>query len=196
MRRAPLKIDRRLLALLASGVALLLLASLMIVVDGVTDRLGRADVAIVLASKVERDGRPARSLQARLNKARELYEQGLFDRLIVSGGVGREGYDEALVMRDYLVERGIPAERIHVDSEGVNTYQTARNAAGTMEAEGYESALIVTQYFHIPRARMALRRFGVSEIYTAHAEIVRWRDLYSIPREVAAWIAYQFKPYN
>jgi uncharacterized SAM-binding protein YcdF (DUF218 family) len=93
------------------------------------------------------------------------------------------------------VERGVPADVILVDGGGVNTYATARYAAAAMDERGWESAVVVTQYFHVPRARLALRRFGVEEVYGAHAPYFGLRDLYSIPREVVALGWYGVRSY-
>jgi uncharacterized SAM-binding protein YcdF (DUF218 family) len=52
---------------------------------------------------------------------------------------------------------------------------------------------VVTQYFHVPRTRLALRRQGVADIRSAHAAYFELRDLYAIAREVAALPAYWLK---
>lgn len=106
-----------LLAVLPSILAFTLAATL-IVVDGLNDDIHAADVAIVPGNTVEKDGRPSARLRARLDQTVALYRQGLFPNIIVSGGVGIEGFDEAEVMKRYLVERGVPEGRIHVDSGG------------------------------------------------------------------------------
>jgi uncharacterized SAM-binding protein YcdF (DUF218 family) len=87
----------------------------------------------------------------------------------VSGAVGKEGRDEALLMREYLLQRGVPAEQILSDSEGYTTFATAGNARALMRQRGLQRALVISQYFHVPRARLALQRFEVAEVYWAHA---------------------------
>lgn len=173
-----------------------IVSALTIVVDGLTDEVGPADVAVVLGNKVERDGEPSDRLRARLDKAAELYRQGLFPTIIVSGGLGREGYNEAEVMQRYLVGQGIPEGTIVVDRRGNNTYLTARHAARTMQADGLQRVMVITHYFHVPRAKMALRRFGVPEVYAAHAACWELRDLYAIAREVVAFYAYLVRDYH
>lgn len=164
-----------------------------IVLDGLTDDAGKSDVAIVLGSKVEPDGRPSQRLAARLDRALELYRQGLVRHLIVSGGTGAEGFDEAKVMKSYLAARRVPAAAILVDSAGTTTWETARNSAALMRAHGFKSALIVTQYFHISRTRLALQKFGITTIHTAHPSYFEWRDLYSIAREVVGFASYMLR---
>jgi uncharacterized SAM-binding protein YcdF (DUF218 family) len=59
-----------------------------------------------------------------------------------------------------------------------------------MKRNGWSSALIVSQYFHIARTRLAAESFGVRPIYSAHAEYYGLRDLYSLAREVIGYGAY------
>lgn len=165
-------------------------AATLIVADGLTDDIRAADVAIVPGNTVGKDGRPSARLRARLDRTVALYRQGLFPDVIVSGGVGSEGFDEAEVMKRYLVENGVPEGRIHVDSGGANTYLTARNAARMMGERGWQSAMVVSQYFHVPRTRLAVKRSGVAPVFSAHAQYFELRDVYSIAREVVGYGAY------
>jgi vancomycin permeability regulator SanA len=119
MRRFP-KI-RFLLLALTGAFGLFLLGTGILVTAGLRDHLGTADIGLVLGSKVALDGTPSPRLRARLDRALELYRSGYFPTVIVSGGIGKEGYDEALVMRDYLVSHGIPKGSVIMDSEGTTT---------------------------------------------------------------------------
>ena len=166
------------------------LSAILIVADGLRDDIHAADVAIVPGNTVEKDGRPSARLRARLDQTVALYRQGLFPDVIVSGGVGREGFDEAEVMKRYLVENGVPGGSIHVDSGGATTHLTARNASRMMRENGWQSALVVSQYFHVPRMRLALKRSGVAPVFSAHARYFELRDIYSIAREVVGYGAY------
>jgi vancomycin permeability regulator SanA len=179
--------------LLTTALAIVLaftLAAALIVADGLTDDIQAADVAIVPGNTVEKDGHPSERLRARLDQTVALYRQGLFPDVIVSGGVGSEGFDEAEVMKRYLIEKGLPEGSIHVDSGGATTRLTARNASRMMRENGWQSAMVVTQYFHVPRTRLALKRSGVTPVFSAHAQYFERRDVYSIAREVAGYGAY------
>jgi vancomycin permeability regulator SanA len=184
------RIRKILLIAFAVLVAVFVLSASFIVADGLTDNPHRADVAIVLGNTVNPDGQPSPRLKSRLNKAVELYSQGLVPNLIVSGGVGREGFDEAEVMKRYLINQGVPPNRVVVDSFGSSTCQTAKNSSRLMKEEGWESAIVVTQYFHVSRTKLALRRNGVSSVSSAHAQFFELRDLYSVTREVVGFFAY------
>ena len=110
--------------------------------------------------------------------------------LIVSGGTGVEGFSEAIVMRDYLLGQGVPWSNILVDAAGSNTEATAKNCAAIMRARGFISVIVVTQYFHVARTKMALRFQHVEQVHSAHAAYVEWRDVYSIAREAVALPVY------
>lgn len=166
------------------------LAAAVIVLDGFHDRIQPSDVAVVLGSKVDADGRPSPSLAGRLDEALELYRKGLFRQVIVSGGTGPNGYDEARVMKAYLIARGVPDAAVIMDPKGATTRLTALNTAAIMRARGFRSVLAISQYFHIPRCRLALAQASVTQVRNAHARLFIWRDLYSIPREVAGYAAY------
>jgi vancomycin permeability regulator SanA len=176
--------------LMLAGIGVYALAAGAIVVSGLRDDIRPADVAVVLGNEVMPDGTPHPRLAARLDAALALYDSGVVKNVIVSGGIGLEGFDESAVMKRYLVGRGIPAARIVADSLGLTTAATARNAAAIMRRNRWSSAVVVSQYFHIPRCRLALRRAGIAPVYSAHARYFEPRDLYSIAREVVGYPAY------
>lgn len=179
---------KRLIVIVA---ALALIGVLGIVIDGLHDDVQVSDVGVVLGSKVMSDGSPSDRLRARLNKAADLYRQGMFKRIIVSGGTGDEGFNEAQVMATYLTERqSIPRTAILLDEHGNTTEATALNSVVIMKANGLKSALVVTQFFHVPRSRYALHHAGVETVYSAHANYFEARDLYSLAREMIALPAY------
>jgi vancomycin permeability regulator SanA len=176
---------------LAVGLAVIpALCAAALVIDGLTDVVGRSDVAIVPGNMVHPGGTPSRRLAARLERARALYAEGSVGAVIVSGGTGAEGYDEAQAMKAWLVKHGVPASVIIEDSAGVTTMATARNSAAIMRTHGMKTAAVATQYFHVPRTVLALRKAGVTVNQTSHARYFEGRDLYSVPREVVGYVSY------
>lgn len=162
------------------------ISAIALIIDGLNDHLGQSDVGIVLGSKVEIDGNPSARLKARLDKTISLYRAGYFNAIIVSGGFGKEGFDEAEVMRGYLIQHHIPSTAILMDPKGNTTQATAQNSYRIMQEHGFKTAMIITQYFHISRTKLAMTQCDISDVYHAHPDFFEWRDLYSIPREVIA----------
>jgi len=161
-----------------------------IVADGLNDEIAAADAAVVLGNTVERNGQPSERLKARLEKAVELYEKKLVGKIIVSGGFGAEGFEEADVMRDYLVSRNVPENSIILDKNGYNTHKTAVNTKQIMQSQNMQSVIVVSQYFHITRSRLAFQKAGIENIYAAHANYFELRDAYSVLREFTGFYSY------
>ena len=174
--------------LLAAGALLFLAGAAAICVAGQHDDLRRSDVAVILGNQVFPGDRPSRRLAARLDEGVAVWRAGLAPVLIVSGGV-EEG-DEAKAMRLYLLAHGVPDKAILVDRRGANTEATARNTAALMRAHGWRTAMAVTQYYHIPRTRLALEQAGIKDVRSAHARYFEWWDGVAVAREVAAYPVY------
>ena len=148
------------LALRLGGLGLLLwlVAGLAVAFAGLaTHPAAPADLALVLGNTVGPGNRPLPRLRIRLEAALALYRRGGCRMLMVSGGVEDDGRDEAAGMKQWLVEHGVPAEAIVEDRHGDNTRASARNARAWLDAHGQRSVVVVSQYFHLPRARLAIR---------------------------------------
>ena len=189
-RQKVFKIVSRMLVV---AVGLFAASAAGLVLSGLNDNIQPSDVAVVLGNHVEPNGKPSARLQARLDKTVELYQQGIFQNIIVSGGIDSAGNDEGLAMKRYLIDRGLPSTKIYADSAGDNTYLTAKNTAQLMSARKWQSVMVISQYFHIPRTSAILHRLGVKSVYSAHANFFEWRDIYSTAREVVGYVSYLAK---
>ena len=185
----------RLLEMLLGIFIVFLLGCGAIMIDGLHDRSHAADLAVILGNKVNPDGQPSEQLRVRLDHAIRLYKDGYFKTILVSGGTGHEGFSEPDVMRRYLIHAEIPSSAIFRDQDGIDTFHTARNTAQFLKEHHLHSVLIISQYFHMTRCRLAFGRFGIDPIYTSHAPFFSWRDFYSVPREVAGCMDYFFRSY-
>ena len=85
----------------------------------------------------------------RVDAAVGLYRDGTVDKVLVSGDNGTTDYDEPDAMRDAVLAAGVPPEDVFTDYAGFNTWHTMRRAADVFEVE---SAVVVTQDFHVARA--------------------------------------------
>jgi vancomycin permeability regulator SanA len=190
--RAHVTLIAPLLLLAGAGTLAVYLAA-----AGLAARPTPADVAIVFGNTVDSLGRPSPRLAARLDSARDLLAAGLVRAVIVSGGTGKEGVDEAVAMQTYLVRAGVPPDALVVDSHGVTTAATCRNAYVVMQARGWRKADVVTQYFHIVRARNACRQVGMAVVGATAPRFYEARDVYSLLREVVAvpvYLVHSFSP--
>lgn len=156
------------------------------------DPLRPSDVIIVLGARVRPDGTLSNSLEYRLETALQAYEQGMADYLIVCGAQGKdEPCTEARAMKDYLVEKGVPESCVYLDEESFNTRQNIENARAIMQEQGFESAIVVTNAYHVARAKALCADLGI-EALGAAAKMPRG---FFIPwkmrvREALSWINY------
>jgi vancomycin permeability regulator SanA len=168
------------------------ISAIAIGISGLRDHVAPADLAVVLGNKVYPDGRVSARLQARLNKAVDLYRDKTVPLVLVSGGSG-PAYDEARSMRGYLIDKGIPSAAIRTDSLGKNTFLTAQNTAALMRDAHLKTVIVVSQFYHLPRARLAMRKAGLHDVYWAHANYFAWHDVYALAREVVAFYVYALR---
>lgn len=117
-------------------------------VDSVSDA-PHAQAAIVPGALVHSDGKMSQMLADRVRVGAQLYLAGKVDRVIVSGDHGTWAYDEPGTMRRALQQMGVPAAAIFTDHAGFNTWATMKRARTIF---GVESAIVVTQQFHLTRA--------------------------------------------
>lgn len=121
----------------------------------------QADVVIVLGAAVWRDGRASPALKNRVAKGVALSRQGVAPRLMLTGGLGRHPPAEAEVMRRLAIAGGIDPRRLVLEDQAKSTFDSARFCAEIMRKEGWSSAVVVTDAYHLPRSLMAFRGFGI-----------------------------------
>ena len=162
-RRAPgpVRLVRALLLLgllLAAGWALLVAA---IHLYGRRNEARPADAIVVLGA-AQYDGRPSPVLKARLDHAIALYRDDVAGTIIMTGGVGAgDTVSEAMVSKRYAVRAGIPADAILTEKTGLTTLESMRAVGRIMEERGLESAVLVSDRFHMLRLKLLARRIGI-----------------------------------
>ena len=156
----PVICRRVLYAVIAAGVALLLIVEGLVLSSFRETGSPGLDYVIVLGAQVRETG-PTVVLRWRLDTAFDYLVANPDTVCIVSGGQGEnEPRPEADVMRDYLVEYGIAPERILVENESRNTVENIRNSMKLFDPER-DSAGIVTNDFHMFRACAIAKKQGV-----------------------------------
>lgn len=114
--------------------------------------------AMVLGAAVYPNDTPSNALQERLDMAVALYKADKVSRILVSGATDTGAYDEARAMKNELIEQGIPAELIIEDNMGLRTFESCKRAKNEFK---FDSLLVVSQGFHLPRALFLCRAVGI-----------------------------------
>ena len=129
-------------------------------------------LAIVFGAGLRRDGTPTPILRDRVETAASLYFSGRVEKLLMSGDNSFLNYNEPESMRQYAISLGVPEHVIAMDYAGRRTYDTCYRAKAIF---GMESALLVTQKFHLPRALFLCNALGL-KAYGVEANNRNYRD--------------------
>lgn len=148
-----------------------------------------ADYIIVLGAQV-RGREPSYNLARRLDVAYGYLMENEDTLVILSGGKGPgEEISEAQAMAEYLLEKGIPAERMILEDQSRNTDENIRFSKEKAELE-HASVVVATSNFHVFRGVMIARKQGLTQVEGLGAEIM-W---FTIPnlylREAVAILKY------
>lgn len=121
-----------------------------------------ASIALVLGAGTTYDGKPSPILEDRLIKAAELYKHGKVSKIIVSGDNPTDNYNEPRAMMNYLTqEQSIPAKNVVADFAGRRTYDSCARAR---EIFGVDSAIVVSQGYHLYRAVFTCNQLGIESL--------------------------------
>jgi len=124
------------------------------------DEARPADVIVILGAAAYR-GHPSPVFKARLDHALELYRRGLAPRILTTGGSGGDPlFTEGEVGRSYLVHHNVPSESILVEREGETTVHSMAAAAEIMRRMNLKSCILVSDGYHIFRAKRILEAQG------------------------------------
>jgi SanA protein len=119
-------------------------------------------VGLVLGtSKQVRSGQSNLYFKYRMDAAEALFKQGKVEHLVLSGDNGSINYNEPVDMKNELLKRGIPEDRIHLDYAGFRTFDSVYR----MEAIfGQKAFTIISQEFHTQRAVYIAQSLGLRAI--------------------------------
>lgn len=155
-----------------------------------------ADIVVVLGA-AQYDGEPSAVLSSRLDHAARLWRTGVAPTIVTVGGrQDGDAYTEAEAGELYLTSYGIPQDAVVPVEEGSDTLESLQSVAARAEAEGWESAVIVSDPWHSLRARTMAEDHGLQAWTspTRSGPVVQTREIQAryIARESAALLYYRF----
>lgn len=145
---------------------------------------------IVYGNKVELDWTPSKRLAARLDSGYRLYESKDIQKIIVSWWIGIEWFDEAVVMKEYLSQKWVWEDDIIVDSDGYTSRETSENAHELLWKD--VTVVWISQWYHVARVKLSLKQAWFESVYWYAPKYFESRDVYSIMRELPAYVKYLF----
>jgi vancomycin permeability regulator SanA len=144
------------------------------------------DVAIVFGTQVYPDGQPSQYLKWRVDAAVKLYQSHKVKKLLMTGDNSTRHYNEPVAMQKYAMSLGVPVENIVLDYAGFSTYDSCYRAHAIFKVT---NAILVSQGFHLPRAILTCRAFGlqvigVDGVYTGKGQMTKAREWLSTDKMV------------
>lgn len=119
---------------------------------------------VILGAAVRPDGRASPALNRRIEGGFRLAAAHPDGLVFCSGGVGRYGPSEASIMAGRLLAKGLAPERLVLDEASLDTLQTVVAAARFIRAEGLPGAIVCTDSYHTPRARLCFAALGIASL--------------------------------
>lgn len=119
---------------------------------GYADDGSKADCAIVLGAAAYHK-KPSPVFKARIDHALKLYQEGRVGKILLTGGFGKNAqYAESEVAYQYCKKRGVKEQDLLLEKESATTEQNIIQAERVMQKNGLETALIVSDPWHLKRA--------------------------------------------
>lgn len=129
---------------------------------GYSDDGSKADCAIVLGAAAYHK-KPSPVFQARIDHAIKLYKAGRVEKVLLTGGYGKNAeFAESEVAYQYCKANGVPEKDILLEKKSQTTEQNIIEAEKVMQQEGFENALIVSDPWHLKRALAMTAKHDVS----------------------------------
>lgn len=153
------------------------------------------DAIIVLGAQVKPEGIPSVQLSWRLDAAADAYARQPVPVVVCGAQGSDEPCPESVIMKQYLVNKGIPENMILEDPDSRNTYENLENAKKLLAAyPGVRRVLIVTSDYHVPRSMAIARDLGF-EAEGLGSPCLPEYWLKNHAREALAWCKYWIRKY-
>ncbi len=112
-------------------------------------------------SKHNQNGNINAYYKYRIDAVIDLYKSGKIHVIIVSGDNSRKSYSEPDEMKQDLIKRGIPAEKIYLDYAG---FRTLDSVVRIKKIFGQEKFTVISQRFHNERAIYIAQEHGLEAV--------------------------------
>ena len=153
--------------------------------------LPKVKTALLLGtSRNLKGGYPNAYFFNRINACVRLFESGKIEYVLISGDNGTTFYNEPEDMKQELILRGIPEDKIFLDYAGFDTYDSVIRAKKIF---GQNTFIVVSQKFHNQRAVYIARRFGIEAYGYNAADVKKMSGLKTKIREFFSCVKAYFE---
>jgi uncharacterized SAM-binding protein YcdF (DUF218 family) len=152
--------------------------------------------AIVVLGSAQYNGVPSSIFAARLEHAKALFDKGVAPMIVTVGGkAAGDQFTEAEAGEEYLAQAGVPSDALLAVPEGADTLESMRAVSTAFDENGWHSAVLVTDPWHVMRAQRMAQDAGIdaesSPTRQGPAVQTRTTQFRYILRETAAYLLYR-----
>lgn len=130
------------------------------------------DWVVVLGARLQ-DDQVAPGHARRLRRAAALYRADPRRRILLVGGRTGGRVSEAERGREWLIELGIPASRLAIEDQSLNTLDNLRNARQLLADLRERPFVLVSSRYHLARSQALARGLGLQPVLCAAEERLR-----------------------
>ena len=152
------------------------------------------NVAVVLGAAVWSHNAPSPSLAARVDKAEELYNNGIVNRIQLTGSNAPGELSEAEVAFNYIKLSGIDLSDVWVEKNTVSTSEQIRFIRDhIIKMKNIGKIIIVSYSYHLTRVREICKFYNIKAGFAASELKLRFEhNLYYKLKESVALLAFWF----
>lgn len=126
------------------------------------------NIAIVLGAAVWSDNKPSPTLASRVDKATELYEKGIVNKIQLTGGNAPGELSEAEVSLKYILGKGIDRNDVWIEKSTTSTIEQVRFIKNVLQKEKkINSVVVVSDKYHLQRVREICKFYEVKAVVAA-----------------------------
>ncbi len=126
--------------------------------------LGRdkPSIAVVLGAAVWSDNKPSPSLAFRVEKAAELFNDGIVNKIQLTGGNAPGELSEAEVSLNHILKQGINRNNVWIEKNTTSTIEQVRFIKKVLiQKKQFNSVVIVSDIYHLQRVKEICKFYNV-----------------------------------
>lgn len=126
--------------------------------------LGRdkPSIAVVLGAAVWSDNKPSPSLAFRVEKAAELFNDGIVNKIQLTGGNAPGELSEAEVSLNHILKQGINRDNVWIEKNTTSTIEQVRFIKKVLiQKKQFNSVVIVSDIYHLQRVKEICKFYNV-----------------------------------
>lgn len=161
---------------------------------GNVNEMIQADAAIVLGAEVWGD-KPSPVFEERINHGIWLYKNGYVDKLILTGGIGKDRtVSDSSIAKSYAIENSVPGKDIFIEEQSTITQENIAFATQIVNENKFSTVIIVSDPLHMKRAMLMAKDYGL-KAYSSPTPTTRYKTVKNktlfLTREVFFYIGYE-----